>query len=1195
MSAEREDMDDKSLECNTANEKKKKRSRKKKKSVSAQDESADNAVSAANEIEEAGPSEAGPNLSSTGKLTSEEKVKKGEETLESKSLRKKKKKKKQKKSETVSITTPEPPCDGDDDGIKECEVQSEEECSNETEMSGAVAANGYPQHGIGEVVRERNSGGLANEKSVSAQDESADNAVSAANEIEEAGPSEAGPNLSSTGKLTSEEKVKKGEETLESKSLRKKKKKKKQKKSETVSITTPEPPCDGDDDGIKECEVQSEEECSNETEMSGAVAANGYPQHGIGEVVRERNSGGLANEKSVSAQDESAGNAVSAANEIEEAGPSEAGPNLSSTGKLTSEEKVEKGEETLESKSLRKKKKKKKRKKSETVSITTPEPPCDGDDDGIKECEVQSEEECSNEAEMSGAVAANRYPHHYGCSQPGIGKVASERNSAGLANEVDEKVIDSEVDNHRESDSNLKPSLADDTDITVRGKEDLCESEEDNRSCSSELAPEVANAEFANSDDVTAGNPGEAFCSKPILEDHESDEEDNSFSSFDHEGRNILCIFKLIYGVGLQAIRKLFKEMNPTWTNQPSDAAAFDRGKMKLNKEEENVFNSGDIEKWDFSLITTALCFSKACALEMSKRADCDDALKELKKIRNKLLGHPSTDRMCDADFNIYWPQLSSHFVTLGANPADIADIKNQSDGELLAGEYYKDRFLEEKAKSDSHGKKLDSIEKKLDDFLVKLDPPCKTPVSPKDLSGPNWDEWLKFCAAVGDFDTRKNQYILVTDALSQENLDCFSVLRSVQWKMVLDFDPMSEEKGFYQQFTSHEGQGSLISMATPAEMKPKTIVTLAREIDSSKIQWLFVNGRSSDTGGKQPEFAEWEATSVKEISRFFVCCCDPDKFDKQKPVVCLILPFFQRTGPYLERTLGRLFENFADQFRLDVVSFKNARQLSVFGKVKVCTIDLPSDLVHLGLKQMLCLSSSQQYRMPTSQAQIYAQLSDKEYLYLKEFLEVLYIGCEELPDPNNSSEGDEYLQEFLEENRRLFFSGNAISFASLYYNHDAKRDIENDIKTHVQRLLADKTRTRSVIVEIKHSPGTGGTTIARRVMWDLHKEYPCAFIEVNAHLYYDEDNSYAVKLAERIAALEEICRTSPVILMDGKQPRAIEVFLTNLLGCLVTKESGLSVALFARIQDYAKTHESRAVFTRCSMLMSSWKIRVQI
>ena len=147
--------------------------------------------------------------------------------------------------------------------------------------------------------------------------------------------------------------------------------------------------------------------------------------------------------------------------------------------------------------------------------------------------------------------------------------------------------------------------------------------------------------------------------------------------------RSILCIFKLIYGVGLQALRKLFLEMNPSWTNQPSDAAAFDRGKMKLNKEEENVFNSGNVDKWDFSLITTALLFSKTCVFEMSKRPGYNIALRELKKIRNKLLGHPSTDGMSDDDFNIFWPQLSAHFVTLGADPVEIADIKIQS-GTLL-------------------------------------------------------------------------------------------------------------------------------------------------------------------------------------------------------------------------------------------------------------------------------------------------------------------------------------------------------------------------------------------------------------------------------------------------------------------------------------------------------------------------------
>lgn len=140
-----------------------------------------------------------------------------------------------------------------------------------------------------------------------------------------------------------------------------------------------------------------------------------------------------------------------------------------------------------------------------------------------------------------------------------------------------------------------------------------------------------------------------------------------------------MCIFKLLYGVGLTVLRKLFMEINPAWSNQPSDAAGFDKGKMKLTKDEEIVFNRGDINEWDLSLMTKALLYSKSCALEISKKRDCALALHELKNGRNRLLGHPSTEKMSDADFNAFWPLLFNNFVTLGANPDDIAEITLQS------------------------------------------------------------------------------------------------------------------------------------------------------------------------------------------------------------------------------------------------------------------------------------------------------------------------------------------------------------------------------------------------------------------------------------------------------------------------------------------------------------------------------------
>ena len=72
--------------------------------------------------------------------------------------------------------------------------------------------------------------------------------------------------------------------------------------------------------------------------------------------------------------------------------------------------------------------------------------------------------------------------------------------------------------------------------------------------------------------------------------------------------------------------------------------------------------------------------------------------------------------------------------------------------------------------------------------------------------------------------------------------------------------------------------------------------------------------------------------------------------------------------------------------------------------------------------------------------------------------------------------------QRFFEEHRKSFTSGNQISLVSLHDNHDARGKISVDIKNHVQHLL-DQGLTRSMIVEIRHSPGTGYSNIARQVL----------------------------------------------------------------------------------------------------------------
>jgi len=581
---------------------------------------------------------------------------------------------------------------------------------------------------------------------------------------------------------------------------------------------------------------------------------------------------------------------------------------------------------------------------------------------------------------------------------------------------------------------------------------------------------------------------------------------------------------------------------------------------MKLNKEEEASFKNGNIHEWDFSLMTTVLLFSASCVLEISKRAGYDAALQELKRCRNKLLGHPSTDRMSDEDFNYYWPLLSNNFITLGADQKEIAELKLKTDDALLAAEHYQQLFMAEQDRYNRCEEKLDSIDRKLDFIANQLSGEASKPHE-EGRSGPQWDEWERFCVAVGDFDSQTNQYILVTDAVSSEDLESYSLLRGVSWKMILDFDPLSEEEGFYKQFTSKEGQSNLVSMFTPAELNQSTMKSLIRQIDPNKVQWVFVNGRSGDDDGASNDFSDWEASSVRGISSLFRCCSDPDMFDQLKPVFCLILPFRKQCLPHLQVTLSRLTENF-NNLNMNFVSVDDKNWPAGISdrKFSVQSFQLCPNILNLGLKEMLDTSADQKLRMPTFHAGVTVNLSARQYLYVKEHLEILYTGCEDLPKGTGSaSESEEQRETFLEQQRKSFLSGNQISFASLFDNHDARRQIERDVQIHVQRLL-DQGIAKPVIVEVRHSPGTGGTTIARRVLWDLHKAYPCAFIDISSHRYSDEDNTYANELAERIASLEEICNTTPLILIDGKQSGAIEG-LSNKL-CRILQNKGKRVLL---------------------------------
>ncbi|KAK3753031.1 hypothetical protein QZH41_014997, partial [Actinostola sp. cb2023] len=305
------------------------------------------------------------------------------------------------------------------------------------------------------------------------------------------------------------------------------------------------------------------------------------------------------------------------------------------------------------------------------------------------------------------------------------------------------------------------------------------------------------------------------------------------------ERNNFSKVLIITNGLGLNTLRKLFKDIHPSWSNKPDDAKSLDKGRMNLQKHELALFNTGDINKWDVSLMTTVLLFSKECAKELSNRG-YEDAVRTIKDQKNQLISHVSSERMTGDEFNTAWAKISKNLETIGASTKDIEDIL--ADDILQDAKFYRDMLLQELAAKDAVQPQIQNIDSTVQDIDVKMDKvinllssetsaTCENQPGLQDF-GPKFNEWRRFCDNVNQFDHHKNNYILITDAMSPENLEHFSVLRSVPWKIVLDFDPSSEEHGMYNDFVTKDGKNSLIEMTTPKELRRQHTVTLSRDID---------------------------------------------------------------------------------------------------------------------------------------------------------------------------------------------------------------------------------------------------------------------------------------------------------------------------------------------------------------------------
>lgn len=357
-----------------------------------------------------------------------------------------------------------------------------------------------------------------------------------------------------------------------------------------------------------------------------------------------------------------------------------------------------------------------------------------------------------------------------------------------------------------------------------------------------------------------------------------------------------------------------------------------------------------------------------------------------------------------------------------------------------------------------------------------------KNPVDPMDTQRVRQvytsPEWEAFYESTEHF-TTYNKYILIAPpSFGSSTPGQLAALTKIDWSFVIDFDPHSQENGLYNVF---ERAGKNI---IPITIKEKGRRDIAGE-GYYKINWLFANGVSSIPDTTTADFRGWSSTF--DYPGFIVSVL---KGFLEKSSDRYVIVYLWEDYTYLQEIispLARITSKEVDLFR-HVVAYQNSElkhsleQLDRFVPIDVHQISYGSILsgVESCLEDRTRTQSKTAIEVPARIEDNYGvkDISDLYASLVDNHIEIIHSTIHRTAqDPEQSEEGK-------------FYTGEKITWKELAEHSDVRRNKMEELTRKIRTLLTDKKN--SVKFELSHAPGAGGTTLSRRLAFEMKKEYPC-------------------------------------------------------------------------------------------------------
>ena len=356
---------------------------------------------------------------------------------------------------------------------------------------------------------------------------------------------------------------------------------------------------------------------------------------------------------------------------------------------------------------------------------------------------------------------------------------------------------------------------------------------------------------------------------------------------------------------------------------------------------------------------------------------------------------------------------------------------------------------------------------------------------------------WTRYLTEVSNL-SPVARHILVTDARLQGEVNNLSGIGTGPWAFTFDFDTRGDKDGLLasvkDKLEQHRAVHIRVKGDQPTSRSPEFTTT-----------WYFVRGLEGRSDSlTEDHIRHWRRAYRQALTHE---CELLAREMTPNTVYVTILWHDGEFNEHLKELFNCLDESLHDSFRPVFVTETPEICKHLADDFDGKIIEMSFSQFALGVQQLIResqLTHPGTVMLPSSSG-VAIPLEPQIANWIAEEIEIVPL---EVP-----SGGEDDVETFLR--------GGIASWADLDRNIDARRDIQNRLTEAVRRDLLDRRTTR---FNLYHRPGAGGTTVVRRVAWELHDEFPSGLLQ----------RTNPLETAGRIARIYEETAQPVLLIADG-------------------------------------------------------------